>query len=259
MKRANLMRVNPLIIICMAVVMICSCQKDSKLKRAVEEMNEECPIDMGTVGEMTSFEYKDGNVIMSYNVNEDIVNIDALQANPDLMRQTALTMFTNSEKGGTKNLLADMEEAGAGLTLQYTGIESGKTVSVTLTSEELAEAKETANDDTDPDAVLEKEVEVTNAQMPMEAGSGITITSLVIEGDYVIYNCSVDESIVTVEDIQAGAEEAKASMKQALTTDDPANTLFIQMCKNAGKGIGYRYIGNQTSDECTITIDASEL
>lgn len=235
MKRTNLMRVNPLIIICMAVVMICSCQKDSKLKRAVEEMNEECPIDMGTLGEMTSFEYKDGNVIMSHNVNEDIVNIDALQANPDLMRQTALTMFTNSEKGGTKNLLADMEEAGAGLTLQYTGIESGKTVSVTLTSEELAEAKETANDDTDPDAVLEKEVEVTNAQMPMEVGSGITITSLVIEGDYVIYNRSVDESIVSVEDIQAGAEEAKASMKQALTTDDPANTLFIQMCKNAGK------------------------
>ncbi len=259
MKRSNGIRISPIIIVCLAAALICSCQKDSKLKRAVEEMNKECPMDMGAIGEMTGFEYKDGNVVMSYDVHENIVNIDALKANPDLMKQSALTMFSNSDTEGTQNLLNDMEEAGAGLTLKYTGIETGSTVSVTLTHEELVEARNSTNGDSDPDAVLENEVEVTNAQMPMEAGNGITITQLTIDGDYVIYDCSVDEDLISVEAIQESADEVKETLKQELSADEPASVMFIQMCKNAGKGIGYRYIGNQSGEECLVTIETSEL
>lgn len=64
----------------------------------------ECPMSMGTIGEVTSIELEDGNVVFNYSVNENVVNIDFLNENPDMMKRNAAMMFKKSYGGHKGNV-----------------------------------------------------------------------------------------------------------------------------------------------------------
>lgn len=50
---------------------------------------------MGEAGELTGVEMADGNAVITITVNEQLFNIDALKANPDLLHRTLVQNFCN--------------------------------------------------------------------------------------------------------------------------------------------------------------------
>ena len=60
---------------------VCAENHDLELQRIIRQVNEQCPMSMGAMGEMTSASYTKGDVVMVYRVNENVVNIDALNEN----------------------------------------------------------------------------------------------------------------------------------------------------------------------------------
>ena len=119
------------------VTLLASCG-ESKLQKIVEASNMECPMSMGTMGEVTSIEFEDGNVVFNYSVNENVVNIDFLNENPDMMKRNAAIMFKNPT-GDIKVMFDALEEENAGLVMRYKGKSSGKIVSISLSRKEIAE------------------------------------------------------------------------------------------------------------------------
>lgn len=239
-----------------AILMV-SCQ-DSKLKQIVEQLNQECPMSMGEAGEFTSVQYEDGNVVMNYTINEDYLDIDALNKNKDVLKDYGTTFIQNAT-GDTKELIDALSKEGAGWTIRFKGQTSGKTVSLTLSRNDILNASKVDVKDKDPLSIIEGVIRLTNAQMPEDIEEGLTITEVSLEDRYVVYNVSCDESIISIRALRENTQELKSEILGNFDMSNMAIAKFIQNCKKANVGIAYRYIGNDSGKSCLIKIPVSEL
>ena len=175
------------------------------------------------------------------------------------MKRNALIMCQNST-GAIKKLLDMLSKENAGFKIVYRGKASGTELSVVITSEEIKEGSNTDNSSRDPVLLLRSQIETSNVQMPMQIDEGMKITKVYLDGDYVVYNVEIDESMYSVGNINASKSEVKSNIKEALSGgDDPAMKVFVQFCKNAGKGIAYRYVGDQSGESATVYVGVDEL
>ena len=248
-----------LLLVAMAVLVSCG---ESKLKTIVETANSDCPVSMGNMGEVTSIEYVDGNVVYNLSVNESIIDIDALNENPKLMKKGVLAMLNSSDADNdTKELVKALEEADAGLIFRYHGSKSGKTASVSLSRNDITDMKVSADngESSSPLEALEAEVEITNAQCPTDIGDGLQIAAVAISGDYVVYTITVDENDISIAALAENKAEVKKAIKEELDKDDDDMQTFIELCKKCGKGVAYRYTGDTSGKTLTVKISASEL
>ncbi|WP_308769732.1 hypothetical protein [uncultured Bacteroides sp.] len=245
--------------LCLAVIvlMLNACA-DSKLEKLVEELGKECPIQMGTVGEVTSFMLEDGNLVVDYEIDESFINLEALDNNPELLKDNAVLMCKNAT-GGLQTVLSLLVEEDAGWVLKYKGKSTGKELSISLDAKEIKEAMESTEEDRNPMELLKQQVEITNVQFPMKVDQGMTITKLTIEGWYVVYNVEIDESLYSIEAIASSLTEVKENIVAELDKTDPAIQSFLEACKRANKGVAYKYIGKDSGKSCMVKIPASEL
>jgi len=230
---------------------------EAKYKAVVEQVNKECPISIGVAGELVNVAFEDGNFIYNFNINESVSNIESLSNNPHLMKDALAAMLRNPNQD-IKPMMDMIEEDKIGITINYVGNDSGKKASITFGYDDLMEAK---NTEPTPDEILRTQVDLTNAGCPMPVEEGLVMTKLEIEGDYVVYYYSVDEDQLSISLLNQSKEILKddliASLKQL--GDDPSAKLFINACKTSNKGVGYKYVGNTTQEECLVLIELSEF
>lgn len=245
--------------LCLTVlIVILSACANSKLEKLVEELDKECPIQVGDIGEVTSFILEDGNLVVDYEIDESFVNLEVLDKNPELLKNNAVLMCNNATRE-LQTVLSLLVEEDAGWVLKYKGKTTGKELSIFLDAEEIKEAMEVTEEDKNPMDFLKKQVEITNVQCPMRIDQGMTITKLTIEGWYVVYNVEIDENLYSVEAIESSLTEVKENIAAGLDKNDPAIQLFLEACKQANKGIAYKYIGKISGKSCMVKIPISEL
>lgn len=231
------------------------------LSQAVAEVKKNLPISIGMVGEMTDFDIEGNNLLIEARVNETMVNIDALKANPQLMHENMVSMITNSSNPSLDMLVGFLEESNMGLKLVYVGKDSGKRLSATLTSSDIKEARALANEPKDPIAYLDKQMEMTNSQMPMDMGSGMVGTKVVREGNNIVYYFECDESMISIDAMKENVASMKTLLKSQLSSNssDPTVRELVRMCKDANVGIKYKYTGNRSGKSVTAGLNANEL
>lgn len=243
------------LVLLLAGVVLTACQK-SKLETGIEEANKQCPISLGALGEVKSITDEGGNMVMTFSVDDDIISVKAMKDNHELMHATALKMMQQAE-AELKEIVALMKEEGADLILRYEGKKSHISCEVVLTPAELeAEQEEPGS----PLEMLTAQIEVTNIQMPMEVGQGIIAMPLRLEGDYVVYTYKLDETLNSIQGIRDNSEAARENIRQSIIQgSDPSVAAFAALCKEAGKGMMFRYEGVPSGDEVCIEFRANEL
>ena len=97
----------------MTVLFVFSSCADAKLKSAIKEVNEKCPLSLGIGGEITSVSYEDGNAVFLYTLNETLTNIDDMSANPEETKTSVFIGLKNTEN--SQELLKILIDAEAGL------------------------------------------------------------------------------------------------------------------------------------------------
>lgn len=208
-------------------------------------------------GVLSNVAFEDGNLIYNLKMNESLTSIEALSKNPQLMKNSMAAMLRTPTKD-MKAIMDLIEADKIGMTFNYIGKDSGKKASLTISYDDLMEAL--ASKPT-PDELLKTQVDITNATCPLQIGEGMVMTKLAIEGNYVVYHCSVNDNVVPISLLEQVKEDSKkeiiASLKQQI--NDPSFKTVIFACKNANKGIAYKYIGNTSKEECLILIELSEL
>ncbi len=230
---------------------------ESKLQQKVDEANQECPKEMGLLGEITSVTLEEGNVVFTYTVNEDYINIEALNnADPEMMKRNALLVFRHPTKD-FEDLLVAIEEEQAGLVINFTGSETGNVFSITLCSDDLLAAAN-STEEKDYNAALLGHAEFINAQCPMALEPGVTLADVSVTEGYLVYHCVID-SVYSIQELNATNEQARPEIINSLNGSDPVKEIVLILCERAEKGIAIRYTATDTEEECVIAIPVDEL
>ncbi len=109
--------------------------------------------------------------------------------------------------------------------------------------------------------LVKEEVAAANEMCPQEAGFGMVLTKVVLEGDYVVYEYVCDESKLSI-DQMLNNKETKPLLKDNVSTLAKHNSnlaVFLAACKKANKGLEYIYIGSSSGKKCIIKLSPSEL
>lgn len=225
-----------------AIGMVACNNKNSRLYQIAEEANKQCPLSMGTIGEISSIEFDGTDMVYNALVWDDY--LDVIEQNKELSKQGGLQALV-SDNENVDELLKELEAANAGLKYVLKGKKSGREFSFHLSPEEIKQAK--ANP-VDPEIFLDQQVEAVNMECPMEVGEGMVMSRVYIADANVVYVYEVDENILSMDEMEANSDELQASLDQYLSImwSDPSGKAFLQACKNAGKNIAYSYQGQQT-------------
>lgn len=228
------------------VFALVSCYGRNRLELLVDKMNEECPVSAGVIGEVTGFEIEDNNVLVTLMVNENILNVEALKSNPDLMHNNIMIGFQNPTPE-MEELVDELRRCKAGLAYRYVGNVSGEEATVSLTSDEIKSLSKSRGFK-DPDAVLDAQISVTNAQLPMQLDEMTVMTKLLREDDCLVYCYDVDENLLTLDDLDASGDFMEQMLIDELRVakDRPESKQFFEACKLADVDIAYRYRGTLT-------------
>lgn len=247
------------LLICLSLLLLTGCSQKSKLKLAVEVAARQCPISMGSAGEISSITFDGTDVIYTALVNEAYLKLDALEKNPESMKSVISAMFSNPAKE-VKQMLDLVINANSGIKFVYKGKTSGKEVECYLTTQDL---KSIANADStvgeSDQKKLEEQVNITNVSCPIQVDEVTRLDKLAIEGDQVVYHYTIDEKLVDMAVLRENAEAMKQNVRNSLNVSEPALRIFLEICVKCDKKLCYRYVGNSSGESMEFSFDVSDI
>lgn len=257
----NLVKISgkALLLACLSLVLLTGCSQKTKLKLAIEVANKQCPISVGAGGEITSIDFNGTDVVYSLVMSEEYVNLEALEKNPEVMKSAISAMF-NNPTGGVKEMLELVVGCQSGIKVIYKGKNTGKEASCYLDTEDLKKFLNPGMSREESDRrKLEELVRVTNVSCPMTIDESTTLDRLTIEADNVVYNYTVDEKEVSMDDLKASAAQLKQNIKASLNVSDPSLKAFLEACMKDNKGLVYRYKGNTSGKLMDCVFEVPEI
>lgn len=108
-------------------------------------------------------------------------------------------------------------------------------------------------------ALLELMISETNKTLPAEYATGMVNTKLVREGNYVVYYYMCDEDLYDIDLMNKNLPDYKDDVLEELNSDDIFLSMFREVCKNAGVGVGYIYVGKKSGKKASLYIPVSKL
>ena len=238
-----------------------SCDSSKKdLKSEIEKVKDECPLDLGMVGEISSINYDEetDEVVMTMTINKDLpLKLSALKQLKNTMKRTVLGNMAKSESNMT--LMEKIASADAEFTIVMQTAETNESLKIRISTEEVKDISAGNIDPITPREMLEIMVVSTNAQCPIQIDKVMTLSSVSLEKDNFVYNYSLDENTVSVESIEGNKDVLKANIKKLLLSGDPMMQELIRTCKEANVSILYRYIGDISGDVCIVKISSEEF
>lgn len=244
----------------LVVMLLSACATPEKrLNEAVKQVNSECPIGYGMAGELSKVAVEDTSVVLSLKMNESFVNLDALKANPSMLKTTLKTLFIDPPYA-VRELLELMIVCKKSLRCVYEGASSDKSASATLTVDDIQNLLDAKVDEAEKnDARLEESIKISNLSCPVDLGNGLVMEGMQVEGDNVVYVYSLDETQADIEQMKTKTAQIRQGIRQSLSSNDPSLRQFVQMCVDCNKGIVYRYVGSTSGDILEISFLVSEL
>ena len=244
--------------LCMVLfVTVLGCNNASaQITEIIKEFNKQMPMSLGIMGEMTKVSVNGNYFEMTCSVNEDVVNLPALKNNPDLMHDNLVQMVTNSNIDGMDFIIGELVKSKLGMKMTYIGKTSRAQVTATLNANEIKQ-RSNQSSSKNPIELLDSQIRLTNIQLPMDLGNNMTLDRMVREKNYLVYYYSWTDDMVDL--LNLSKDEMKTEIKKSLKSDDPSFVMMKNMCKDAGIGMAFCYVGRETGKKCTIRVSYKEL
>jgi hypothetical protein len=235
----------------------CENENVSQLREAIEVSNSQCPQNLGMMGDLLSlkFDEKSKEVQAYFLLNENLLNIDVLKNNKKLVSQSMKLSFSKSESQELINLVA---QAGASLSMTLKGGNSGKTLKITFTKDDLKSLGNNPLSESDINKLLlENQIAIVNSSCPYPVEYGVEMEKVYDEGSYVIYACRIDENLFDMAQLRTAQNEIKDNVKGIF--EDPSVKGAAKLMVALGKGLIYRYYGELSGESVDIVFDVDEL
>lgn len=231
------------------------------LRKEIEDLNSKCPFTIGYM-EVTGAEYSDGCATITAAVDENYMNLDAMdEADMGLMKRGWIQQMTLSGDDKTKAIYKEIATEGGTIKYKFKGKQSGKSVTMTVTSSDLKDIEHPEKYSPDPESVLQMEIKTINALMPNQLQKGVTAESLILKGNYIISTTVIDEDLFSIDDYKNNPQAKEGIRRHIIdrTGMDNESKKFVDLIKKAGKGIVYKIVGDKSREEYIVTIEPHEL
>ena len=252
-----------LIAILIALVSLTSCENGNvkKLRQEIAVANATCPVSYGIGGDLLSLKYheKDNTVLMYYSINEEYGSHVFLKKNKENMLRQFRLMLSNKD---AQQLVKDMVNAKAGITVIYKTPSTGKTTKLSLSYEELKDIKDNPLSENEIQRqVIENKVAIENSGCPTKQGEGMYLTKVAIVDDNVVYYCEIDEDLFNVKEMKKAQSQMKDGIREYLiqSRQDPTMLRELQLLTSLGMGFQYRYYGSKSKDYVDVIFTPEEL
>lgn len=234
----------------------CYGQSES-ITEIIEGLQSNLPISLGSMGEITDVSVSGGMLLLTCSVNEDFVDVPALQKDPSLINANVKQWLAGSSSE-TEMIFNELGAAGLGLKVQYIGKTSGERVSYELSNSEIKDRKALVAD-YNPKKTLDLQIEIAKGELTSTEEDGLACTDIARKGKYVIYYFLCDESAYDMKLMKKIQPMLKSIAIKEVNSNDIAISQFRRSCKDAGVGIAYYYTGKTSGKTVKVLIPLKEL
>jgi len=238
----------------------CVDKRVTALKNAVSEFNDELPMSIGSLGDVTSVAYdeEENNIVLDCSVNDDFLTYQDYEKTDKKSNLRAFKVFLT--ESSMKPLAERLSELNAGMIINYKWQKSGDTNTLAIPGEEIRDALENPmTEEEKSKVIIENFINNSVVNCPMEIEDGITLVNVFDDGGNIVYLCEASqEQHNVIGMIEANKDNIKTSMLLGMGSD-PTMHQICKALKIAGRGLTYRYVGNITRDSVDITISPDEV
>lgn len=239
----------------LAAMTLCACAPKSQLELAAEQLNELCPFTVELSQEtINSVFVNDSTAVVECQVDDYGFSFvdEAVEYYPEAIEQSiALTFIFADELTDFFNLIV---EANAGIEMRYFN-EQGNTVIANVSSEYIQQIYNYIASENEALLLLNQNIASANDSLPNHPEPGITLNNLTIDGNYLVYNFSVDENIQPLTELNDAKDDMQTALLEWIYTEsDSSQTAFVNLVLAAFKGIEQRYKGLQSNDSVQVKV-----
>jgi len=232
-------------------------QVPSEVQRIIDEANAYLPADAGGGMTMTSLGYDHSSLVYTMEFDDDPQGLTIGMMDPKVLKQSVANNLKGSTDASVRALVQVMETYRLGMTYAFHGRQSKKTVLVDLTLDEVRAALNSASPSA-PKSKLQETIDMINAMCPMKVNEYLTIARVDVVADTVFYVYELDEQYASVDIIALNAESNRKTIKEQFA-NNPSSAAFLAMCKQEGKALGFRYVGQPSGEKFDLVIPVDEL
>lgn len=237
-------------------------KENPELRHVIDSLNKMLPISVNEHIDMMKFAYEDGQVLMVYAADEEVVNFQQLKENPDLMKQSLSQNIASSSS--FRPLVTLLLASKSGLCIMYHSKTSRDCVKVTLSYDELSELANTfANEPANYEALLANQVKVTNLSLPKMLDEITKLEKVSIEGKMVVYdNTVMEDSEFSLADMNGKEKKAFVAILKLTTYSsfkDPLANRFVKLVVATGRGLTYHYVGDKSGKAMDVVFKNKDL
>lgn len=235
----------------------CSDQK-RELRKMISQLNTECPIPLGSIGQMDNAKYHNNKVTFNYTI-VGLDNLDNYRNNEVAFHNFMLDNYRNNSDEDFRQLLEAIVAAEAGLDVVFR-IENGDSFTLHFTYEELK--ANMPQEEGDPETYLQSAVESARMQLPITYGygDGMVCSNIELDSAYFTYYIDCDEDQLDLNEMQQSIEENHQSFVEMISSsNDPSFVKMLQTLKATNRGLRYFYTGTTSGKEAVVTIAPEEL
>jgi len=98
---------------------------------------------------------------------------------------------------------------------------------------------------------LQEAIDEENRNYPQKLSECLVMKETYLDGEYVMYLIECDEDLLDMGWMNNPKSETKNNMRHQLKSA-PEIKQFINICKKAHKGIGYKYQGDTICETCAV-------
>lgn len=231
-------------------------EKDN-LKKIVAEMNAEMPMALGSLGTIESASLTGDSLIYHINCDffETYTNGNTIPEIKDLSEKIKLGFISmaqvNADFGAFLNYMSEN-----GIWFMGDMTIGSKSTKFVISPDEQ---REILNSEPDFKRYVAANIAQTKEALPIDMGT-MKMTEYYLEGDNIVVTMEIDESQLSMANLKnrqaAIREEILDVIKSGI---EPATTSEMMNCAMAGYNMVYKYVGNVSKDEVSITLTPFEI
>lgn len=227
-----------------------------ELKAYINRYDQEMPCRFGTFGILKHFVLKGQHLRMFVELNPQFYILKGISEEPDIVKRDLFLNLCNLDDS-LDPLFLRLAQNRIGLRMELGKEAVEDILEIYFTADELLKVAQSKQKDVNPHELLQSHVEVYNLSLPMKIKKRLTLNSVELTTDHLIFNHTVKEVQGNeMNRIRAGKQKWGHDLMHTLrNSKSPAVQEVMHLCRQAKLGMKYRYTGDKSDQQVTLYFD----
>lgn len=225
----------------------------SKVDQFIDSVNDECPVST-EFGVLTELSSADNTVAFNYTVDNKIIPLPKLKANPEVVKKMWKITFLDDKDPAKTEFVNQILAQGMGVKLTFN--DNNQNFGITIGNNELKSLLKQKIPDNEQ---IQIQIDITKLNLPKQLDEMTTMVDIKLENDFVTYCYDINDEVLPLSEMQGGQRDNIVyGIKGELAQNSPM-AIFFKMVTDMGKGLRYQYHGTKSGETVNIDFNNGEM